>query len=312
MCGTGSWRYAGMIHDYPDCQDYGCADGGYQRKGTSYRIRGKCYKAVSGCMGCLGAILDVPTRSYPQHLVEFPCVNEWPACEASANGCITHHSNGWKYQKPGVIYRVNGMCYKATTGCTGCVGNPAAYPTAFTPVPCANDFPECVNGGSCVTKSGGHNYQRVGVIYRVEGRCYKATSACTGCLEAGPEKYLHALPAVDCPDLNIAGTQVGAAIGHAYSAAGPGLCEDEMCCGAARTLTRGALPRLPCTFPSVALLTPLHRVWPQVDRASRAAPTTPAPPRATRRTMRTRVSARARPRPSVRSSTISLRVARAA
>eukprot|EP01084_Bolivina_argentea_P261757 442484_1 len=53
---------------------------------------------------------------------------------------------------PGRIYQKGGECYEALAYCNGCIGNPAAYPTALKKLvdcdPCP-DCSSCGNGNIC-------------------------------------------------------------------------------------------------------------------------------------------------------------------
>jgi hypothetical protein len=189
----------------------------HQTQGTIYKITstGKCFKAISGCFGCL----EMGPANYPTHLVSVTCpapvapvVVDWPSCKPNCYSDPTGCPGGVPcHQTQGTIYKITatGLCYKAISACYGCLEmNPAGYPDHLVaqtcPAPVVVDWPSCVP--NCYTEPTGCGngqacHQVEGTIYKITatGQCYKAISGCMGCLEMGPQNYPTHLVAQTCP-----------------------------------------------------------------------------------------------------------------
>eukprot|EP01084_Bolivina_argentea_P032798 60712_1 len=130
-------------HNYPECKPMcltnngGCPNGDpcHQVKDSIYEVYGKCYTALTGCWGCLNH-----PEQYPTHLKPTECrAFEYPNC---APDCLINNGNCPNgdpcHQVKDRVYKVNGQCYKALTGCWGCLNNPSAYSSHLQQVSCGN------------------------------------------------------------------------------------------------------------------------------------------------------------------------------
>jgi len=120
---TTVWRF-------PSCKPHCLDSGKYQKAGDVYRVGDKCYAALTKCYGCLRS----PSH-YPAELSLVACPDkgvtyyDYPACSSY---CLV----SGKFQVPGVAYRVGGSCYRAVTGCWGCLPNPTHHPDQLQKLPC--------------------------------------------------------------------------------------------------------------------------------------------------------------------------------
>eukprot|EP01084_Bolivina_argentea_P314664 545019_1 len=116
----------------------GCPNGPcHQVIGRVYAKSGKCYKALTGCYGCLPNAYNYPEALQP--IVCNPCCDEiWDYDIMGQQSLVNNGGcpNGPCHQVIGRVYKKSGKCYKALTGCYGCLPNAYNYPEALDPIVC--------------------------------------------------------------------------------------------------------------------------------------------------------------------------------
>jgi len=136
-----------VIADYPNCgqnclTNYGgCPNGNcHQVRDRVYRVNNKCYQAITNCWGCLPYPNNYPSHLNP--LSECKIVHDFPSCKPN---CLTNNGGcpgGVNcHQIQNDIYKVNGKCYQAISGCFGCLEmGPDNYPQHLRPLgSCSSD-----------------------------------------------------------------------------------------------------------------------------------------------------------------------------